>query len=897
MRFLRISFAFSLFVATLPMATAADVESGVSTRETDVGLPITMTISVHNAVEHEQPQMPEVDGLEIEALGPPRRSRQISIVNGRRTERTTVTYSFRVTPVREGTFTIPPVKVTSDGFTTITKAVRIVASKSETDDLLFVEIEGKLSEIYVGQPLELTLKIFVRPFRSSKHRITLDEATMWRLISDQTSWGMFDEAIQELARQRQRLAGRQVLREDSEGDQREYLLYELEATVYPDRAGSIDGSDVRVIWNYPVELGRSRSPLSMFDDDFGDLLGGSSLLNEDFFSSFGSSLKISRSRPIIGEAQVDSIQVKPIPTQGRPADYQGAVGQYSIVAEARPTSVQVGDPITLQLGIRGDGPMDRVVAPSLASQRSLTSGFKVPDEQLPGFIDGSRKVFTTTIRPQHEDVTEIPPITFSFFDPVKEEFVSIKSEPIPVDVQKADVLALDAIVSDSRPRSRPTRPGVDEPSGASSGADSGGVSDGVLTGDLLVSVPRPRVVSHTQLAVILSPPCIVLLAFLLRCRASVSSLSSPLRRFRRSASSATTSAQLAKAMEDFLTRRYRLGDTSQQRSEGIGRLRVDGLQDLAIRVERLYSQCTRLENTSLGTQEFDALRRESVELAVQISGARVNRPGLAGRPHLSSTSIALALCLFLPSSPVHAVGDVMTASQRDAVLQQAMTAYRQAQHGDEEAFGLAAQNFQRLVDSGVRNDRLYYNLGMSYLGDHRSGHAVANFRRALALVPDSRLYHEQLRLASSRVVADHDASSLADMIGAVNDRALKLVPPAAMWLLFALAWIVFWTALFVRTLVPYRCRAVAALSLSVAVLAGFSYFFRVAEFTRANQAVFVTADVPIRQGDGEEFEEIARLATAEGRVVTVLQSRGDWYQVSFDPASSGWVPADTIEAI
>ena len=356
---------------------AADVQSSVSTRETYVNLPFTLQIQINNAKSHDTPMIPPVDGLEIVPQGPPSRSYRTTIINGRTTQRNTLTYLYSVTATREGNFTIPAATVIVDGKETQTSAVRVVATQSETDDLLFVEIEGKDDEIYVGEALQLTLKIWVRAYRDKDFNVTLNEATMWSLISKQSQWGNFQESLQEMSKNRQRPGGNLTLREDSEGQEREYLLYEIDATVYPDRPGQIDGDGVRIILNYPEKLGRTRSPFSAFGDDF---FGGAGGLGNDMFSGFGSQIAITSVRPIIAENEVEPITVKPIPEQGRPANYRGAVGQYRIVSEASPTKIKVGDPITLNIGIEGEGPMELLRAPALAEQQNLIRDFKVPNQ-------------------------------------------------------------------------------------------------------------------------------------------------------------------------------------------------------------------------------------------------------------------------------------------------------------------------------------------------------------------------------------------------------------------------------------------------------------------------------------------------------------------------------------
>ena len=106
--------------------------------------------------------------------------------------------------------------------------------------------------------------------------------------------------------------------------------------------------------------------------------------------------------------------------------------------------------MTLNIGIAGTGPMELVQAPPLIEMSSLTADFKVADESLAGFVKDDTKVFSTTIRPRRDGITEIPPIRFSFFDPEAERYETVMSDPIAITVHKCESLALDAIVGKGR---------------------------------------------------------------------------------------------------------------------------------------------------------------------------------------------------------------------------------------------------------------------------------------------------------------------------------------------------------------------------------------------------------------------------------------------------------------
>ena len=73
--------------------------------------------------------------------------------------------------------------------------------------LCLVEIDGAKDKVFVGQPLELTLKIWVKPFQDKGRSLTLSEGDMWQMISETISWGSFTDRMNELAANNQRPGG------------------------------------------------------------------------------------------------------------------------------------------------------------------------------------------------------------------------------------------------------------------------------------------------------------------------------------------------------------------------------------------------------------------------------------------------------------------------------------------------------------------------------------------------------------------------------------------------------------------------------------------------------------------------------------------------------------------
>jgi len=169
---------------------------------------------------------------------------------------------------------------------------------------------------------------------------------------------------------------------------------------------------------------RPRSPLDLFnmDDPFADPFFS------DPFGSFGQQEKVTiKSEPT-------TLEVKPLPPNA-PANFSGAVGNFAMTAEANPKNVQVGDPITVTATISGRGNFDRMNAPVLEDDRGWhkyppSSKFKQDDDVG---ISGAKN-FEMVLSP-NEKKSAIPPLTFSYFDPIKENYVTARSEPIPIQVQ------------------------------------------------------------------------------------------------------------------------------------------------------------------------------------------------------------------------------------------------------------------------------------------------------------------------------------------------------------------------------------------------------------------------------------------------------------------------------
>ncbi len=145
-----------------------------------------------------------------------------------------------------------------------------------------------------------------------------------------------------------------------------------------------------------------------------------------------------------------TLEVKSIPIRGQPASFAGAIGTgFTLQVAADRSVVQVGDPITLTLTLRGEG-LETARLPPLDAEGLLPKGaFRVPAGELTGQLDRDEKRFTAVVRVLEERVEEIPALAYSWFDPDTQRFDTSRSRPIALSVRSAEVIGAADVESDS----------------------------------------------------------------------------------------------------------------------------------------------------------------------------------------------------------------------------------------------------------------------------------------------------------------------------------------------------------------------------------------------------------------------------------------------------------------
>jgi hypothetical protein len=139
-----------------------------------------------------------------------------------------------------------------------------------------------------------------------------------------------------------------------------------------------------------------------------------------------------------------AVRVLPLPEEGRPLEFTGAVGRFQVLADARPRELALGEGLELALEIAGEGNLASLGPPRL----DRLAGF-----HLRGAIDskepGVRRV-TYHLAPRSAAVKEVPAIAFAFFDPEPPAgYRTVWTRPIPIEVRPPDAASPASSTQDS----------------------------------------------------------------------------------------------------------------------------------------------------------------------------------------------------------------------------------------------------------------------------------------------------------------------------------------------------------------------------------------------------------------------------------------------------------------
>ena len=364
-------------------------------------------IIIHGSQENPQGSLPQIPGISIS--NSPQTFRSASFINGVPSVR--LEMSFQIKPKKIGTHTIPPwtIKVGSTTLQVPGSSIKVVAANQEDkikqqaeerqkEDLSqasFIEFINPRKFLFEGETVSGLLNLFIwdrlpvsrieRPPQKEGDAFSLTELRQPQEKRNQTKYG------------------------------KTYTVFS-----WPTGLTAAIAGPQQIQFNTSIRVrvkSRGNSPFT------------SPFFNDPFFG-FG------REESLTVKSDLINIKVKELPMIERPDSFRGAIGKFSCRSIPDSDRVSLGDPIRLVVEITGTGNFSAMPAPVLHSNSNFKIGppaFSFEGNEIT--MHEGKQLFEYILTPLKPGLISIPVITFSYFDPAREEYFTSKTinHPLRVD--------------------------------------------------------------------------------------------------------------------------------------------------------------------------------------------------------------------------------------------------------------------------------------------------------------------------------------------------------------------------------------------------------------------------------------------------------------------------------
>jgi tetratricopeptide (TPR) repeat protein len=841
------SACLALLLAGPVAAAEVSLEASVEQNPLIVGDSTVLTLEFSGSRNVPVPDLGNLDGFSAQYLGP---STQVSIVNGQVSA--SVSHRFRLVAQRAGRFSLGPFRVEYEGKTYTSNRIRLrVLKQTQAStagrnlprprglDQLRLAVVPEKTEVYVGERIPIQIKLYVGNVR-------VDDLQYPEMNSD----AIVLDKLEQPARRSEILEGRRW----------QTLLFDTEMTAL--RPGEIDIPATMAMSVLTTRRGRGNA---LFDQFFGQ----------------------TARRQVQVRAAPVHLTVRPLPEAGRPAHFSGAVGRFDFTLSAKPTTVAVGDPVTVEMRVSGKGNLSGVEAPALpAGERFRTyDPTQVKDKDAP-----DRRVFEQVVIPRRADVKQLPALSFSFFDPQTGAYRTITRGPIALDVKPAAAEAAPHVFAPEQPGEAAAGP---EPVGR----DIVYIKDvaGRLSARGTSFFERPWFFALQLVPVALFGA----LLFFVRRRERFAADPSLLR-FRNAGrevrrSLATIRARssdaqqfydgLAGALSAYLAAKLGLPPGAVERERVLACLSRNGTSaDLRQKIDDFFCIIDRIRYAPGGGAEEE--RERALELARGIVNRLERSRSVAGR-----SAAGLVVVLLLSSSAAVRAGGAEAASPArpdpHTGFFRGNTAYAEGRYRD------AARAYEAVLERGVESGPLHFNLGNAYFKSGQVGLAIAEYERARRLLPRDPDVRANLDYAEEVAKVPVDEPPMWQRL--VFPLAFRM-SAAELAVLAAALWFALWTVLAARLLLPrlgLGLRRGAWVTGVLWALIAASLAFRFSELELRREVVVTKADeTAVRFEPSQSGTE--HFPVTEGTLLEITERRDGWLQVRRGDGRRGWIPREAI---
>lgn len=444
------SIAVFLALSTISCLALATITQQIDPHEANVGDPVMVTLTITGGTVGGV-QFPEVDGL---SHGGTRMQIKSGDDNGG-TE-TAVEIAFALIPTRPGDFTLPAFEIhTQEGETLHVKPMK-----------LHVIANGNRPVVLNPTPAQLPPPgpVVMPPANAAPPSPPADSnasvagadapvprdkdgslAKVFLIITIQTTNAYVGQSV-----------GMEIdffIREDVYADQNslptikgsDFLMNSFVTRGHNSRIILENEQYIRETWITAISAPKSGDfPLSMERDTYWIKGYKDATMNTLFGGVFGRQAVLAHE---MLSGNLLTMHVLPLPDDGRPQHFTGAIGQFSVSGEAQPATVNIGEPVTLRYEVRGEGNFDYVRCPALADDPAWKT---YTPRSGTNYLEESRrqavKTFEQAVIPRIRGNVPLPVATFSYFDPAAKQYVTV-----PIKLPEIVVTGSSTPVAESTP--------------------------------------------------------------------------------------------------------------------------------------------------------------------------------------------------------------------------------------------------------------------------------------------------------------------------------------------------------------------------------------------------------------------------------------------------------------
>ena len=390
--------ALLLWAASLAAAETS-ISAALSQTVTDVDHPVQLEVKIENA-RITRPPTVSAPGLSVNFAGTTSRTQ---ILNFQASSVTTFTYI--VTPTKEGVFEIPSIVVSAGGkdYRTTSLVLKVVhengnnaAQPTNPDKPYFAELVIPKESAFVGEQIPIELRFYFnqrmqyQPYPQGQYPLIDGEGFVTKKYSEPTE-------------------------KQFESNGRVYHVVVYKTGLTGVKPGKLELQSATQSFLVSTPFGMRSAP------------------------GFIDPTEAFQQQVIDIKTNGASIEIKPLPTADRPSTFSGAVGDFTLATSAQPGKARTGEPVSMKIEIKGLGNFDRIEPPSLTN----TEGWRAyqPSEETQALDDlglSAVKTFTFPLVPA-KSVNSLPTVEFSYFDPNAEKYVTLKSSPIKIAIDGAQL--------------------------------------------------------------------------------------------------------------------------------------------------------------------------------------------------------------------------------------------------------------------------------------------------------------------------------------------------------------------------------------------------------------------------------------------------------------------------